>query len=293
MDTLLTIITEPLSHEFMQRALLMSVLIGLVCSIFSCFLVLKGWSLMGDAVSHAILPGLAIAYVLGLPLMLGAFAAGLLCAVGTGYLTENSRVKEDAVMGILFSGMFAVGLVLLTKIETDVHLLHVLFGNVLGISTQDLIEAGSIALLCSLIMVVKRRDLMLYCFDPAHAGVIGLPVRILHFGLLVLLSLTIVAALKAAGIILVVAMLIAPGAIGFLVSKSFDRMMLVAVAASVFSCFFGVIISYHIDAATAPLIVIIQAGLFCLALIASNLRTHLGKDRKERHDKNLTATETG
>jgi len=267
MDALYVFFVEPLTHDFMQRALLISVLIGAVCSVFSCFLVLKGWSLMGDAISHAVLPGLAFAYVLGAPLAIGAFVAGLFCALATGYLKENSRVKEDAVMGIVFSGMFAFGLVMLTKIETDVHLLHILFGNVLGISQQDLVEAGIISAFCTLVMVIKRRDLMLYCFDPAHANVIGLPVRFLHFGLLILLALTIVSALKAAGIILVVAMLIAPGAIGFLVTSSFDRMMMIAVCASVGSCVFGTVLSYHLDVATAPLIVVIQAALFVMALL--------------------------
>ncbi|WP_435640292.1 metal ABC transporter permease [Micavibrio aeruginosavorus] len=272
MDTLYSFLIEPLSHDFMQRALIISTMIGVVCSVFSCFLVLKGWSLMGDAVSHAVLPGIAIAYVVGIPMAIGAFAAGLLCAIGTGYLKNNSRVKEDAVMGILFSGMFALGLILLTKIETDVHLLHILFGNVLGISTRDMVEAGTIATIVTVIMVVKRRDLMLYCFDPAHAAVLGLPVKLLHFGLLTLLALTIVSALKAAGIILVVAMLIAPGAIGFLVTRSFDRMMMVAVGVSVFSCLAGTIISFHIDAATAPLIVVIQSLFFLGALVWSTTR---------------------
>jgi len=272
MDSLLAYFIEPLSYGFMQRALLMSVLIAIVCSIFSCFLILKGWSLMGDAVSHAVLPGLGLAVLLGIPLAIGAFAAGLFCALATGYIKDNSRVKEDAVMGIVFSGMFAAGLVLLTKIETDVHLLHVLFGSVLGITNADLIEAGSIAVICSVVMLLKRRDLMLYCFDPAHAGVIGLPVRFLHFGLLILLSLTIVSALKAAGIILVIAMLIAPGAIGFILARSFDRILVIALSVSVFSCILGTIVSFHMDAATAPLIVVIQAGFFVLALVFGKSR---------------------
>lgn len=267
-------ITEPLSHAFMQRALLAALLIGVVCAIFSCFLVLKGWSLMGDAVSHAILPGLGLAYMLGIPMAIGAFAAGLLCAVGTGWIKDNSRVKEDAVMGIVFSGMFGLGLIMLSKIETDVHLLHVLFGNILGITHDDLIEIGIIAGLGSLIMLVKRRDLMLFCFDPAQAAVIGLPVRLLHFGLLILLSLTIVSALKAAGIILVIAMLIAPGATGFVLSRSFDRMMVWAVAVSVFSCLTGTILSFHFDADTAPLIVVIQSILFIMALIVKALNAN-------------------
>lgn len=267
MDNPITWIAEPLAHEFMQRALLTAILIGTICAIFSCFLVLKGWSLMGDAVSHAVLPGLAIAFTLGIPLTIGAFAAGLFCAVTTGYIKDNSRLKEDAVMGIVFSGMFALGLVLLTKIESDIHLLHVLFGNILGITHADLIETASIAILCSSIMLIKRKDFMLYCFDPAHAGIIGLPLKTLHFGLLILLALTIVSALKAAGIILVIAMLIAPGAIGFLLTQSFDKMLIIAVSTSVLSCISGTIISFHLDAATAPLIVVIQSMIFIAAFL--------------------------
>lgn len=267
MDSLVSFVSEPLMHEFMQRALLMSILIAIVCSTFSCFLVLKGWSLMGDAVSHAVLPGLAFAYVIGIPVAFGAFVAGLFCAVITGYLKNNSRLKEDAIMGIIFSGMFALGLVMLTKIETDIHLLHVLFGNVLGISDGELLEAGIIAVFCTVIMLFKRKDLMLYCFDQAHASVIGLPVRVLHFGMLILLALTIVSSLKAAGIILVIAMLIAPGAIGFLVTRSFDKMLMVAISASVLSCVVGTVLSFHFDVATAPLIVVIQSVLFLFTLL--------------------------
>lgn len=266
MDFLQNWLIAPLSLDFMQRALLIATMIGIVCSVFSCFLVLKGWSLMGDAVSHAVLPGLAIAYLLGAPLALGAFAAGIFCAGSIGYIKENSRVKEDTVMGVVFSGMFALGLVMLTKIETDVHLLHVLFGDVLGISTRDLLETGMITGFATTVMLLKRRDLMLYCFDPAHAGVIGLNTRLLHFGLLALLALTIVASLKAAGIILVVAMLIAPGAIGFLLTTSFDKMLAIAAGVSVSSCLLGTITSFHLDVATSPLIVTFQFVIFLLVL---------------------------
>ncbi len=278
MFDIFTFISEPLSHEFMQRALLMSLLIGGVCSIFSCFLILKGWSLMGDAVSHAILPGLALAYIAGIPLAIGAFTAGIFCALSTGFLKNNSRIKEDAAMGIVFSGMFALGLVMLTKIKTDIHLLHILFGNVLGITQNDLIQAGSIAGVCMITMLLKRKDFMLYCFDPIHAAVIGLPVKILRFSLLVLLALTIISALKAAGIILVIAMLIAPGAIGFLLSRTFNHMLILALCASIISCISGTILSFHLDVATAPLIVVIQASLFLCALLASQtpiLKTRL------------------
>ncbi len=266
MDVLL----EPLAFEFMQRALAISLIIGVICAVFSCFLVLKGWSLMGDAISHAVLPGLGLSVILGLPLMVGAFVSGLFCAVATGYLKNNSRLKEDAVMGIVFSGMFAAGLVMLGKIETEFHLMHVLFGNVLGVSWGDVTQSGALAALCLGLVALKRRDLMLYCFDPEHAKSLGLNTKLLHFGLLIALSLTIVVSLKAAGIILVVAMLIAPGAIGFLVSKSFDTMMAVSVAVSVISCIAGTFLSFHLDVATAPLIIIIQACFFLIALGGQN-----------------------
>lgn len=266
MDSVILFMTEPLTYGFMQRALVAALLVGIVCSIFSCFLVLKAWSLMGDAVSHAVLPGIALAYVAGWPLGIGAFIAGLFCSLATGFLKSHSRIKEDAVMGIVFSGMFALGLVMLTRIESDVHLVHILFGNILGVLPADLWEIAAISLVCSAVMLVKRRDLMLYCFDPVQAQAVGLPVRLLHFGMLVLLALTIVSALKAAGVILVIAMLIAPGAIGFLVTSRFDRMLAVAIGVSVFSCLAGTFLSFHVDAATAPLIVVIQTGFFLLAL---------------------------
>ncbi|RUY16165.1 metal ABC transporter permease, partial [Mesorhizobium sp. M7A.F.Ca.CA.004.12.1.1] len=237
--------------------------------VLSCYLVLKGWSLMGDAVSHAVLPGIVLAYIAGIPLAFGAFVAGLGCALATGYLKQHSRIKEDAVMGIVFSGMFAFGLVLFVKVETDQHLNHILFGNMLGVQWRDVIEAAIIVVPAILIVLAKRKDLLLYCFDPAHARAIGLPVNLLHFGLLTLLALTIVASLKAVGIILVIAMLIAPGAIGFLLTKSFERMLAIAAAAAIGSSVVGTILSYHIDAATGPTIVVVQAGVFLLALFQS------------------------
>lgn len=262
MTVLSALFLDPFVHPFMQRALVAGIMIGAVCAVLSCFLVLRGWSLMGDAVSHAVLPGIVLAYVLSIPLVIGAFVAGLGCALGIGYLKENSRVKEDTVMGIVFSGMFALGLVLFTKIDSDQHLLHVLFGNMLGVTWRDILEMAAIAIPTFAIVMVKRRDLLLYCFDSGHARAIGLSVRILHFGLLALLALTIVAALKAVGVILVTAMLIAPGAIGYLLARRFDRMLGIAMISAVGSCIVGTIASYHLDASTGPCIVLVQAILF-------------------------------
>jgi manganese/iron transport system permease protein len=260
-------IAGPLSYPFMQRALGVSLLVAAVCAVLSCYLVLKGWSLMGDAISHAVLPGIVIAYVLGLPLAIGAFAAGLSCALFTGYLAENSRVKQDTVMGIVFSGMFGFGLVLFTKIETDQHLNHILFGNVLGVTARDLVETAIIAGGTLLIVLLKRRDLLLYCFDPNQARAVGLPVRVLHYGLLILLSLTIVSALKAVGIILVIAMLIAPGATAYLLTDRFEHMLPIAVAVAMGSAALGTIVSFHMDASTGAAIVLVQAAAFVVAFL--------------------------
>ena len=267
-----TYIVEPLSYDFMQRALIVAVIVGAVSAVLSCYVILKGWSLMGDAVSHAVLPGIVIAHAIGLPLALGAFASGLLCAVFSGYLRANSRVKEDTVLGIVFSGLFAFGLVLFTKIDTGEHLLHILFGNLLGVRWDDIYEIAIVGGTTLLIVLALRRDLLLYCFDPTHARAIGLPVAVLHYGLLALLSATIVAALKAVGIILVIAMLIAPGAIAFLLTQRFDAMLAIAAASAIGTSIAGTLISFHIDAATGPTIVVLQAGLFVLALLAYTIR---------------------
>ena len=280
--SLVEFFTLPLAYPFMQRALIVSVMVGAVCAVLSCYLVLKGWSLMGDAISHAVLPGIVIAFLLGLPLALGAFAAGLSCALATGYLKENSRVKEDTVMGIVFSGMFGLGLVIFTKVDTDQHLSHILFGNVLGVSVQDLVETAIIAGFTLAVMLLKRRDFLLYCFDVNHARAIGLPVRALHYGLLILLSMTIVAALKAVGIILVIAMLVAPGAIAYLLTDSFERMLVIAAAAAIGSSALGTLVSFHIDGATGACIVLIQFLLFVLAFLFAPKRGFLTNWRGAR-----------
>jgi manganese/iron transport system permease protein len=272
----------PLSYPFMQRALIVAILVGAVCAVLSCYLVLKGWSLMGDAVSHAVLPGIVIAYVIGLPLAVGAFIAGLSCALLTGYLKESSRVKEDTVMGVVFSGMFGFGLVIFTKVETDQHLLHILFGNMLGVTVQDLVETAIIAGGTLAIVLFKRRDLLLYCFDPNHARAIGLPVAVLHYGLLVLLALTIVASLKAVGIILVIAMLVAPGAIAYLLTDRFDRMLGIATVVAVGASAFGTLLSFHIDAATGACIVLVQAGVFVVAFLFAPKRGLIAAARATR-----------
>jgi manganese/iron transport system permease protein len=269
METLLL----PFRFEFMQTAMIIAVLVAVPAALLSCFLVLKGWALMGDAVSHAVLPGVVLAYIAGLPLGVGAFAAGMVCALGTGYLKENSRIKQDTVMGVVFSGMFGLGIVLYTKIQSDVHLDHILFGDILGVGWADILETGIIAAIVTAVLLVKWRDFLLHAFDPAQARVVGLPVRLLHYGLLVILSLTIVASLKAVGIILAIAVLIAPGAIAFLLTRSFGTMMAVATAIAVVASFLGVYVSFFIDSAPAPTIVLLMALAFIAAFVFTTVRT--------------------
>lgn len=267
-------ILEPLQFAFMQNALFTALIVSVICALLSCYLVLKGWSLMGDAISHAVLPGIVLAYLAGIPLAIGAFFSGIFCSLGVGYLKENSRIKEDTAMGIVFSGMFAIGLVMFTKVQTEQHLTHILFGNVLGVSHEELVQTAVISAIIFLVILFKRRDLLLYCFDPSHARVAGLSPKMLHYGLLTLLALTIVSTMQVVGVILVVAMLIAPGITALTLTKSFDKMLWIAMASSISASLIGVFLSYHFDASTGACIILLQAAFFILALIYSKFRTH-------------------
>jgi manganese transport system permease protein len=263
----MNLLLDPLSHAFMVRALLVSAAVGGICGLLSCHLILKGWALMGDAVSHAVLPGVVVAYALGLPLAVGAFVFGVGAVALIGFVKQNSRVKEDTVIGVVFTGFFALGLVLVTKVPSNIDLSHVLFGNVLGISGADLAQTLVICGLVAAGLLLLRQDLLLFCFDPVHARSIGLPTGLLHYLLLGMLSLAAVAGLQTVGVILVVAMLVSPGATAYLLSDNFGRMTLLAVGSSVLSSVAGVLISYWSDSSTAGCIVLVQAVLFLLAFL--------------------------
>mgnify|MGYP002789553145 CR=1 FL=1 len=274
--------TTPFQYEFMQTALGVAALVGAVCAVFSCFLVLKGWSLLGDAISHAVLPGIVLAYLAGLPLALGAFASGLLCAVGTGFIKSHSRVKEDTVMGVVFTGLFALGLVLFTKVESDQHLNHILFGSLLGLPRAQVLQTVGIGSLTLLLTLALRQDLLLYCFDPGHARSVGLSPRRLNYLMLTLLALTIVTSLQAVGVILVVAMLVTPGCVGFLLADRFPTMMGIAVGTAVFASVAGTYASFFLNASTGACIVLTQSALFVLALIGAPKRGLLAGGRARR-----------
>lgn len=256
---------EPFSLPFMCYAMLAAAVTGLVCAVLSCFLILRGWSLMGDAISHAVLPGIVLAYIAGIPLPVGAFASGLACASVTGFIKERCRVKEDTLLGVVFTGLFAFGLVLFTKVETDQHLTHILLGNLLGVRPSELWQAAGIAGVTLVTLLLARRNLALICFDPAHARAIGMRTGWWNQLLLALLALTVVSALQAVGIILVVAMLVAPGATARLLSDRFDHMLLFAAGGAVFSAVSGTYISYFVNGATGACIVLVQSLIFLLA----------------------------
>lgn len=265
MSDVISFFTDPLQLEFMRVALLVAVVSGITCAVLSCWLTLLGWSLMGDAVSHAVLPGVVLAYALGAPFALGAFlfgAAGVALIAG---LNRTSKVKEDASIGIVFTGLFAFGLVLATAIPSQIDLFHILFGNVLGVSDSDMWQVLVIGAIVTGALIIKRRDLVLYAFDPTHTHAIGLSARRLETLLLGALVLTVIVALQAVGIILVVAMLITPGATAFLLTDRFDRMLLIAVACSVLACIVGIYASFWLDVSTGGSIVVALTLQFVLA----------------------------
>ncbi len=261
------LLLDPLSHEFMRRALLVSSMVGAVCGLLSCYMTLKGWALMGDAVSHAVMPGVVVAYALGIPFAVGAFVFGVGSVALIGFVKQKSRVKEDTVIGLVFTGFFALGLVLVSKIKSNIDLMHILFGSPLGISISDLQQTLLISLIVVFILLVFRRDLLLYCFDATHARSIGINTGFLHYLLLSVLSLAAVAGLQTVGIILVVAMLITPGATAYLLTDRFDRMTFLAVSSSIFSSILGVYISYWTDIETGGSIVLVQTIVFLIAFL--------------------------
>ena len=262
----------PFEFEFMTNAFIMICIVSVPASLISCYLVLRGWALLGDAISHAVLPGVILAYILKFPLLLGAFVAGMSCALLTGFFSQNSRIKRDTVMGVVFSGMFALGLFSYLKIKTNVHLDHILFGNILGVSFRDIVISGTISILVSSTIIVKRLDLMLHTFDPIQGQVVGLKTSFLHYGFLALTSLTVVAILSSVGIILAVGLLIAPGAIAFLAVRKLTHMLLTATSVALVAGFIGVYSSFFLDSAPGPTIILIFSIFFLFVFLFSTLR---------------------
>ena len=260
---------EPFDYIFMQRALAVTVVASVVCAVLSCWLVLIGWSLMGDAVSHAVLPGVALAYIVGAPFAVGAVLFGFLAVALIGAVRGTSRVKEDAAIGIVFTTLFALGLVLISVTPSQTDLSHIIFGNLLGLSQGDLLQVIVLGAITFAVLVFKRHDFTLYAFDPTHAHAIGLNPRLLGAFLLGLLALTSVVALQAVGVVLVVAKLISPGATAYLLTDRFSHMLVLAPAISVACAIVGLYISYYLDAASGGMVVLTQGAAFTLVYLFS------------------------
>jgi manganese transport system permease protein len=258
---------EPLGYDFMQRAFLVTITAAIVCGVLSCWLVLIGWSLMGDAVSHAVLPGVVIAYLLGTPFAVGALIFGLGAVALIFLVRSTSRVKEDAAIGVVFTTLFALGLVLISVVPSQTDLGHILFGNLLGVSVADLAQVLVLGALTLTVLVLKRRDLTLYAFDPMHAHAIGLNPKALGALLLGLLALTVVVALQAVGVVLVVAMVIIPGATAYLLTDRFARMLVIAPAIAATCAAIGIYASYYLDAASGGMVVLTMGTAFALAYL--------------------------
>lgn len=256
------VLLEPLQYGFMLRALGATVVVAAVCALLSCWLVQVGWSLMGDAVSHAVLPGVVLAYIFGVPFAVGALVFGLLAVVLIGSVRVTGLIKEDAAIGIVFTTLFALGLVLVSITPSEVDLHRIVFGNVLGVGAGDLLQVGALALVAGLILVLKRRDLTLYAFDPTHAHAIGLSPRRLGAILLGVLALTATSALQVVGVVLVVAMLVIPGATARLLTDRFGRMLVLAPVISASCSVLGIYVSYWLDVSSGGLVVVTQGLVF-------------------------------
>lgn len=280
------VLLEPLWFEFMRTALAVTVTAGVVCGVLSCWLVLVGWSLMGDAVSHSVLPGVVLAYVVGAPFALGALLFGLLAVTLIGAVRDTSRVKEDAAIGVVFTTLFALGLVLISVTPSQTDLNHILFGNLLGVSRADLVQVLVLGAVTLGVVLLKRRDLTLYTFDPVHAHAIGLSPRRLGALLLGLLALTVVVALQAVGVVLVVALLITPGATAYLLTDRFSRMLWIAPLVAAVSGVVGIYASYYLDTASGGMVVVTLGVAFGLAYLFSPrhglLATRFSRARRRR-----------
>jgi len=259
----------PFRYDYMLTAMWTSALIGGVCGLLSGFITLKGWSLMGDALSHAVVPGVALAYLAGLPFAVGAFTSGLLAAGAMAFVKMKTPVREDAVIGIVFTAFFALGLLLISLFPSRVDLKSIIFGNILGIATADIVQVVIVSAVCLLALALKWRDLMLFCFDANQARALGLRVGLLHVTLLLLLSATAVAALQAVGAMLVVAVLVTPGATAYLLTDRFGPLLLIGSALGTVTSFVGAYASYYFDGATGGCIVTLQTVVFVVALIVA------------------------
>ncbi len=268
MTELLELLLDPLRYPFMVRGLLASMMVGTLCAVVGTYVVLRGMAFFGDALAHAILPGVAVAYLLEINFFWGALGMGLLTAVGIGYLSQRSQVKEDTAIGVIFAASFALGVALLSTVHTySVDLAHILFGNVLGVSNADLWLTAGLGAAVLLAIVFFYKELLVISFDPILAATLRLPLHVLHYMLLVLIALTIVVSLQTVGVALLVAMLVTPAATAFLLTRRLWHMMIVGAAIGAISSVTGLYVSFYINVASGSAVVLVCTAFFALALL--------------------------
>ena len=265
MNALLTELAVPFAYDYMLKAMWVSALVGAVCAFLSAYLMLKGWSLMGDALAHAIVPGVAAAYIVGAPFAAGAFFAGLLAALGMGFVKQHTKLREDAVIGLVFTAFFALGLLMASIWPTSVSIQTIVLGNILAISDEDATQVVTIAAVSLAMLLLIWKDLMVTFFDEGHARSIGINTRLLKIVFFTLLSACTVAALQTVGACLVIAMVVTPGATAYLLTDRFGWLIVIAVAFGAVTSFAGAYLSYFLDGATGGVIVTLQTLLFLLA----------------------------
>ncbi len=275
-------LTEPFGYQYMLNAMWVSAMVGGLCACLSCYLMLKGWSLIGDALSHSIVPGVAGAYMLGLPFALGAFLSGGLAAGSMLFLNQRSRLKEDAIIGLIFSSFFGIGLFMVSLNPMSVNIQTIILGNVLAIAPEDIVQLAIIGVISLTILLLKWKDLMVVFFDENHARSIGLNPGWLKLLFFTLLSVSTVAALQTVGAFLVICLVVTPGATAWLLTDRFPRLLTIAVAIGSLTSFFGAWLSYWLDGATGGIIVVLQTLLFLLAFVFAPKHGLLANRRRAR-----------
>ena len=276
----MTSLLEPFGYGYMLNAMWVSALVGGVCAFLSCYLMLKGWSLIGDALSHSIVPGVAGAYMLGLPFSVGAFFSGGLAAVAMLFLTQRTKLKEDAVIGLIFTAFFGLGLFMISLSPTSVNIQTIVMGNILAVTPEDTLQLVIIAVVTLVVMFFIWKDLMVTFFDESHARSIGLNPPLLRVIFFTLLAACTVAAMQTVGAFLVIAMVVTPGATAYLLTDRFPRLILIAVAVGALSSLIGAYISFFLDGATGGVIVVLQTAVFLLAFFLAPKHGLLAARRK-------------
>jgi len=274
-----------MQYGFLQKALLTSIMVGVICGVIGCFIILRGMALMGDAISHAVLPGVAFSYMIGMNYFIGAVITGVITAIGIGFVSQNSRIKHDMAIGIMFTSVFAVGIILVTFMKSSADLYHILFGNVLSVRSSDMWMTLVIGIVIISLVYLFYKELLVSTFDPTMAQSYGLPNKLIHYGLMVLLTMVTVASLQTVGIILVVAMLITPAATAYLLTNRLWIMIYLAAGIGALSSVIGLYFSFTYNLASGATIVLVAAFLFGLAFFFSPSQGLFWKSLKIRKNK--------